>query len=275
MQGKSISFQNKWVLIVPILVAVLSHLFVFLGIAFSWFGSSNGTGGEFCEEALTGLIKQPANTFSNLGFLIAGLTAAFQIYKGKFKNKSNPINDSLFFPIVLCSFMILLSPGSMAMHATETTLGGYFDMLSMYLIAAIIFSYAAYRLFRSGKIGFIFFFSFALVVCHLFHYSSWSPPLVGFAGSFAFGLFCALGVIFEILNKRINGASISLRWGLAASLTFVIAFAIWQVGYDDHPLCIPDSLLQAHAIWHLLDALAIYFFVRLYASEDKKSVNEI
>lgn len=261
---------EKMVLAIPFSILLIAHILVFIGLYFSWFGVSNGTGGEFCELAHEGLIKQPANTFSNFAFAIAGLLAAYQVYKGKFKKNHNPLTQSLFFPIVLSSLIILLSPGSMAMHASETTVGGYFDMLSMYLIAAIIFSYAALRFFKLGPILYSILFVLVLAICHVFHFSTWQPPIVGFAGSFIFGVFCILGVVLELLHKWKNKVESQVFWVVLASVVFIFAFAIWQIGIDTHPWCIPEAIIQAHAIWHILDAVAIYCFFRLYVSENIK-----
>ena len=45
----------------------------------------------------------------------------------------------------------------------------------------------------------------------------------------------------------------------------LVAFAIWNL--SQHGWCDPHSLVQGHAAWHLLDALAAYLLFRLYASE--------
>ena len=47
-------------------------------------------------------------------------------------------------PAYAC-LVVLLGPGSMAMHATGSELGGNLDMLSMYLVAAFAAAYAAMR----------------------------------------------------------------------------------------------------------------------------------
>jgi hypothetical protein len=50
--------------------------------------------------------------------------------------------------------------------------------------------------------------------------------------------------------------------GLAA---FLSAYAIWLTGTAQSPSCRPDSLFQAHAVWHLLSALAtfsLFLFLR-------------
>ena len=50
---------------------------------------------------------------------------------------------------------------------------------------------------------------------------------------------------------------------LAAILT---AFVIWNATRTW--LCDPYSLIQGHAIWHLLDAVSAYLLYRYYASEE-------
>jgi predicted membrane channel-forming protein YqfA (hemolysin III family) len=58
-----------------------------------------------------------------------------------------------------------------------------------------------------------------------------------------------------------------LPWGVGGTVAFFGAFAIWQTGNDQHPWCRPDSLLQAHAVWHLLCAVAAYSFFRMLRTE--------
>ena len=58
-------------------------------------------------------------------------------------------------------------------------------------------------------------------------------------------------------------------WGGMAS--FFVAYAIWKTGTAESTSCRPDSLLQAHAVWHLLTALAtfsFFWFLRTERSSD-------
>ena len=50
-------------------------------------------------------------------------------------------------------------------------------------------------------------------------------------------------------------------------LLYFAAFFIWNYGVPDNEYCKPDSLIQAHGIWHLLSAVATYFFFLHYRSE--------
>ena len=56
--------------------------------------------------------------------------------------------------------------------------------------------------------------------------------------------------------------------------SILVAFAIWNA--SKAWLCQPRSLVQGHAIWHLLGAVSAYFLYRYYASEltipDSRSV---
>lgn len=58
-------------------------------------------------------------------------------------------------------------------------------------------------------------------------------------------------------------------WFWLGFLSFFTAYAIWLTGTDTHPWCSPDSLIQAHAIWHLLGAVATWcFFLFLRTERD-------
>ena len=50
----------------------------------------------------------------------------------------------------MACLVVLLGPGSAAMHATQSALGGHLDMLSMYLVAAFAAAYATMRWLRGG-----------------------------------------------------------------------------------------------------------------------------
>lgn len=251
-----------------LILAIFLHLLVFIGIYFSLFGAFAEVGGNFCEAAREGLIKQPANTVSNIAFAIFGVLAAYQLTKHKFKT-ANAITTSSFVAIFFTSLMVALSPGSMAMHATETYLGGYFDMLSMYFIAAFLVTYGMERLFLLKPVQFVATFVVVLAICHVFHFlpRDIKFPLVGFGGNFIFAIFILLSFVLEFVNHYMNKTSADIRWGYGAVGVFLLSFAIWFTGRDAHPWCHPYSFIQAHAIWHILDATALYFAFRFFVSE--------
>src|SRR5215207_4747875 len=114
------------------LSAAVSLTSLALAVRFGWLGADVDRGAEFCEAA-TGRVRQPVNTLSNLGFVVAGLAIARQACR-------LPVVGTAYACLV-----VLLGPASMAMHATESSLGGHLDLLSMYLVASFAVAYAAMR----------------------------------------------------------------------------------------------------------------------------------
>jgi hypothetical protein len=55
-----------------------------------------------------------------------------------------------------------------------------------------------------------------------------------------------------------------IPWFWVGVVSFFTAYAIWLTGTADHPACDPERILQAHAIWHVLSAVAtVGFFLFL------------
>ncbi len=125
-------------------------------------------------------------------------------------------------------------------------------------------------------------------------YRWWSPAarlwsgLVGFAVAAVFGISPA-----EIIGELGEYWWVALFWvpGLVASsppqgrrryapwfwmgiASFMIAYAIWLTGTDEHEWCRPDSMLQAHAVWHLLTAVATWCFFKFLRTERLLGVDE-
>ena len=64
-------------------------------------------------------------------------------------------------------------------------------------------------------------------------------------------------------------------WYWIGSIAFVAAYAIWLTGTGDHPACDPDSLIQAHAIWHLLGAVSTWSFFMFLRTETVKTPSPV
>lgn len=240
--------------------AVVGCTLLVLGIAFGWLGPDVDRGAQFCEAAREAFFKQPANTLSNLGFVLAGLAVGWACTR-------RPVLPEL--PGVAAGFgciLVLLGPASAAMHATQSDLGGQLDMLSMYLVASAAAALAVTRWRRWGSRG--FWTSFVLMVagCEVVA-TVWSGPVpvVEFSGNVAFAALLITAAVLEVGLWRRDRRT-DLRWGLAAIGSMAVAFTIWNLSRD--LWCDPHSLLQGHAAWHLLCALAGWCLFRLYASTD-------
>ncbi|MCO5232985.1 MAG: ceramidase [Chitinophagales bacterium] len=259
--------ERRAIFTTTLIVAIVSVSLFTIAIFFHWLGEPAGAGAGFCEAGHPGLIKQPVNTFSNIGFIIVGLLIGWSQASGHFKENKNLITQGLFFSTFFACLSVLLGPGSMAMHATTSHVGGFLDMLSMYMVASFIFSYAITRLMKWDKRGFIGAFIFAMTVQLIVHHLDYEVPVVGFIGSFCFGVFLVLTAIIEFINYIIHRPNIQLIYGIASILAMCLAFFIWNLSLSTSPWCDPSSLIQGHGIWHILNAVSIYFLYRFYTSE--------
>jgi hypothetical protein len=244
----------------PVLIAgataAVSCGLIALAISRGWLGPDVGRGANFCEAARDGAVRQPANTFSNLGFVVAGLAIAWH---------ASSLSKRRGLATAMACVVVLLGPGSAAMHATQSTLGGHLDMLSMYLIASLAVAYATMRWLRGGTTMLAATFVTGVAFCELV--GSWGDglPVVMHSGNAAFGLLLVVAIVLEIRIMR-RGETQSRHGFAYASLgSMLLAFAIWNA--SKAWLCDPYSLIQGHAIWHVLGAVAAYLLYRYYASE--------
>jgi hypothetical protein len=232
-----------------------------LAVARGWLGPDVGRGGSFCEVG-TGAVRQPANAWSNLGFVVAGLLVARRADEPRTTIAGHPALAAAFGSLV-----VLLGPASAAMHATQSAAGGHLDLLSMFLVASFASAYAAMRVARRGPGFFASWFVVALVVCEVAERVPGHVPVVSIWANAVFGLLLLLALVGELALHRRPGPRTDLRWGVAAVAALGIAFAVWTQAKDGGPLCDPHSLLQGHAFWHVLCAVAAYCLYRLWASE--------
>jgi len=156
---------------------------------------------------------------------------------------------------------------------------------------AIIISYAVLRWIYGWGLGIgfnLFGTSIGLWFISEALYRFWSPTfrfLSGFLGFFVMFIFGTSPLdIFNNINDywwtlffwlpgllathKPEGRR-STIWFILGMISYFLAFAIWTTGVPDHQNCSPDSIIQAHGIWHLLTALATFLFFIHYRSEQK------
>lgn len=260
------------VIVVPLALTVA--LLVLFGFALTHGALGTGTAANryFCEFVQGGLIREPANTVSNFGFVAAGLASAYLLWIGKYRDNRNPLTRNPSIAILFSSLPILLGFGSIALHATETDVGGELDLLAMYLVAGFVVAYALRRHFGWGWNGFTLAFVIAVLFCEAVgQYRQPVVPVVDYAGDAAFAFLIALAVVFESLNAVQRNVKRDNRWGVGALISFLVAFTAWNFGRNGGAFCRPESWWQPHALWHLLFALALFFLFRMYVSENARA----
>jgi hypothetical protein len=247
----------------PVGVAVgtglVSLVVMYLAARDGWLGADVGRGSEFCEAARSGWLKQPANALSNLGFVAAGVLIGW--HAGRPDGRLARPGLATSYAVVV----VLLGPGSMAMHATQTTLGGHLDMTSMFLVASFAAAYALMRGVARGPAFFASVFILALLVCELVERTPTELPVVMHAGNLVFGALLVLTIVVEVRLRRRDQVS-DVRWIVAAVASIALAFVVWNLSKNGAPLCHPHSLLQGHAVWHVLCAVSAYCLYRYWNS---------
>ena len=251
---------------IPIATALLSFSLFFIALVNGWLGVPEGAGANFCEALRPGLIKQPANTWSNLGFLVAGLLIARELYSGKHSRNANSLTRSLFYGIFFSCLVILLAPGSMAMHATTSQVGGFMDMLSMYLVAGFMCAYALERFFSLKPAWFLLIFA-GVVAGGIWSLEQDITIIFDHFGTAMFAFFITIAIIFEGLNIFVRKKEHTSYWAYLSLAGLFTALVIWNLSQSDDMLCDPSSLVQGHGAWHLLCAFALYCLFRYYVSE--------
>jgi hypothetical protein len=246
-----------------------------LGLA-GWPGQPNGCFETmrpncFCEGPWPGPVAQPANTFSNLGFVAVGLALAAladrdrrsvhrrrsfdssqqgrSFHSTPADAASSPLPDAPAIQTLFAVVTALLGPGSMALHASLTRWGGHVDVASMYLYASLLVAYGVARAYGLSVRGFAaLYVPLACLLVASKVAGPWSSDVI-FAGVLA-----AAGASDALAVRRRREWVRDRRLLLAALALFATAFAIWLPSRTGGPLCIPGSWVQGHAAWHLLCA---------------------
>lgn len=208
----------------------------------------------FCEMPRIGsLILQPADSWSSYGYVFGGFLMIL-LARGQ---------ESAMTPIAAIAFgitAIAVGIGSALLHATLTLWGQFFDVLGMYLVGSFLLVSALSRWRRIGDeraIGLYVLLCAALVVVLVV-----APEVRRWL--FAVLLIAAIALELGFARPLRPGVRLSLYlYGLLANAA---AFAIWNL--DQHGLvCAPASLIQGHAIWHLLGAVSMGLCFAYYRSE--------
>lgn len=206
----------------------------------------------FCEAIRESLVRQPANTWSSLGFVaVAGWAAMRSARRRRYGLSTLALGEMR----LLSASLVLVGLGSAFYHASLTFAGQVVDVAGMYLVATFILLHRLGPRFNlsplRGALGFVI-VNAALMVGQVTTPSVRRP---------VFASLLALALIVEWRASR-SGR----RWLGAGALIMGAAFLVWVVD-QQQLVCVPDSLLQGHAVWHLLGALAAACLSRSYEED--------
>lgn len=201
---------------------------------------------SFCEEQLCAWITQPANTWSNIGFIIIGIF----IHRLASRSGQNQLK-------VIGISSIVVGFGSGMFHASSTFFFEVFDLLGMFMIGGMLLCLNLQRLlsFSNRTLVAIYLSICCISVALMF---VWRP-----SGIATFSTLLTLACMSELL-LHLRRDEISYKYFVFMSGTFALSFLFWGLDISK-VLCRPDNhILTGHAVWHLLNATAIYFIYKFY-----------
>ena len=251
-------------------VAASSALCVAFALA-GWPGAPHACvaqGDCYCEAIRPGAVGQPANTWSLIGFVLAGFWVAWRSH-GDRSRSLPPFLRNRLYPTIYATAVAVMGPGAAFFHASLTDWGGALDILSMLFWICFLLYYNLRSLYRWTDQRFlgvylvtvafailarIFFPSTGLLVFVALH-TAWigSEVLVG-------ARLGRLGIRRQLKRKR------RYFWGYVGINLF--ALAIWSQSHAGGLLCQPASILQGHALWHVLNAIAAALLYPYLRSEE-------
>lgn len=203
---------------------------------------------EFCESLLNGWVRQPANTWSNIGFVIVGLLLW----------RRTPSDKPWLRIFAIGSLLVGIT--SAAFHLSMTFVGQFFDVASMFITAGMLVAMNLMRMkmIRPDQIYKVL----------------WAMQLIAMAFMFVFqggvgeSIF-ALQVTFIVLSEvylwwKNRPSPRKYRWWMAAVVADAIAVAVWLL--DIRKIwCEPDNhWFNGHVVWHLMNAVVVWCLYRFY-----------
>lgn len=207
-------------------------------------------GACFCEAPRAAGWSQPSNTYSNLGYVLAGLlTLGWSGSQPLLPNGANLMRRQRAYALVFGSAIVAIGLGSLFFHGTLTFAGQFTDLLGMYLLSNLLLVYNLARLFRLK--GGVFATLYAGLTVLFGGLMLIAPETRRY--TFAIGIACAL--ILEALLYIRQRPKMEPAWLLAALAVFGLAYVVWTLD-GTGAWCDPTGWLQGHAVWHLLGAVS-------------------
>ena len=209
---------------------------------------------HFCEQELCAWIEQPANTWSNLFYVIVGVVIVALAWRQGRK------------PLVAIGLIeIAVGFGSALFHASSTHVGEVVDIGCMYLFAL----YALLTNVQRRQVAVGRPWSLQRLVFLYIALSATSIVAVALLGGVVgIVLFAVQVILAGNLEHRIYRShrpdGLSYRPLVYLLLCFSCAWAAWW--FDLLKInCDPDNhVLQGHAVWHALNAFCFLFLYRFY-----------
>ena len=210
----------------------------------------------FCELPRVGhLMLQPANSVSSFGYVLIGF---LMVSLARVRDTVSALSPLAMQTLGVTSIIVGL--GSALLHATLTLWGQFFDVLGMYLIGSffLVRALTRWRNIPDGRATAFYIGLSGMLVLLLI--------MLPEIRRWLFAVLLIVAIIVELVFARPLRPGARLTYYLGGLFVTALAFGIWMLD-QQHIICVPESLLQGHAIWHILGAASLWLTFCYYRSE--------
>lgn len=193
----------------------------------------------FCEAVRAEGIRQPSNSASSLAFVLVAILIVVRA-----GNKR--------IAVLFAFTLTFVGIGSAYYHATLTFTAQFFDVLGMYLVATLALILSIDKVRRLSVAMMVGSYVAINAVLSIVLYDA--PGL----RRWIFG-FLLIAIIWAELRDRTREG----RYLVRAIVIMTVAFIIWIVDFS-RIACAPTSIVQGHAIWHILGAVSAWYLYLHY-----------
>lgn len=202
---------------------------------------------QWCEQQLCSYIREPANTWSNLGFIFVGIWMIWHCWRTPYGHLR-----------LLGSFGIVLGLMSGFYHATSSFIGEVLDYSAMFFISTFFLAMALARK-RSWNYQQVRVAAFMILIPSIL-------LLIKFKiiGAFLFGLQIAGAVILEIDLYKQAEPKAHYRYFFGSIGCFLFAYIVWTLDKERIVCSETTHWISGHAIWHLVNAASLVCMYKFY-----------
>ena len=217
------------------------------------------------------IIRQPANTWSNLGYLLVALFA-LTLGINDLKQRERKESDNFLvrhptFSILFGLSALYLFIGSFMFHASLSSYFQKMDQTGVYSIAIIILAFNLYKIFPvfrfkgSWKSSHSIMMVLTVVLNYVIFVKLWLINInVLFPAIMSLVFITSCYYLLFVSNEQYFT---NYLW--TALTVLILASIIWILDRTNIA-CSPESIFQGHALWHLLTAASMLFIYLYYRS---------
>lgn len=212
-----------------------------------WYGMYESFGPpnvQWCEEIICSFINNPANTWTNIAYIIFGLWVL------KIGSDDKRFTKLYAFALIFTGLV------SGFYHATNNYLTQFFDFVGMFTLVGSIIVFNIKRQGITKEFSLKIYYTLVSVLSASFFFAHYLFPV-----QFMIAIAVVVIILQEILIYRKFRATKDLKMFITALLT--LGFAETMSIIDLKRIwCEPTNhiILQGHAIWHLSAALGLFFY---------------